>query len=155
MQLAIAFCENKNYNTVKEIDSYLKYIHEKLNNKDIIQPIWHHNGPCIAGVNRLFVNVYGDFYPCERGYEEPVLSIGNIETGYNMKKILEFLNIGLVTEEDCKTCWAMRYCKMCVLQCYDIEQKVISKQCKKIHCEAQRKTVLEEIKKYIDSSVWI
>lgn len=75
-------------------------------------------GPCIPGEQRLFVNVDGIFYPCERLSEtsEPLM-IGNLRNGFDLAKARNALNIGQLTEEDCKDCWAFRHCKICVKYC--------------------------------------
>lgn len=74
----------------------------------------HHGGPCIPGVQRLFLNVNGEFFPCERVNEESyVMNIGNIDDGFDIEKVRSILNIGKISEEECKTCWAIRFCGLC------------------------------------------
>lgn len=76
---------------------------------------FHHGGPCVPGAQRMFLNVDGDFYPCERVSEtSPVTKIGDIERGLDINKIREILNIGKLSEEQCKNCWAIRFCSLCV-----------------------------------------
>lgn len=73
-----------------------------------------HSGPCIPGQLRLFVDVHGVFYPCERVSEmSSVMSIGDIENGFNLSKASKLLNIATLTEDKCKKCWAIRHCKLC------------------------------------------
>ena len=90
-----------------------------LKNKDLIPPTWHHNGPCIPSINRLFVDVYGNFYPCEKVIEVPFSTIGNLNSGIDKEKVKTFLNIGKLTEDLCKHCWAMRFCEICISKCID------------------------------------
>lgn len=74
----------------------------------------HHGGPCVPGITRLFINAYGDFYPCERVSEQSgVMKIGNIDTGFDIAKIESILNVGRVSQENCRNCWAFRFCYMC------------------------------------------
>lgn len=74
----------------------------------------HHGGPCIPGVTRLFMNYEGKLYPCERVSESSdIMIIGNIEKGLDIDKIKTLLNIGRITEERCKNCWAFRHCTLC------------------------------------------
>lgn len=74
----------------------------------------HHGGPCIPGVRRLFVTVNGVFYTCEKVLESlPWLSIGNIDRGFDSKNIDRLLNLGRLTEDQCKTCWALQMCQVC------------------------------------------
>lgn len=74
----------------------------------------HHGGPCIPGMQRLFVNAEGDLFPCERVSESSeVMKIGEINTGFDLNKIRKLLNIGALSEEKCKNCWAFRFCTLC------------------------------------------
>ncbi len=44
-------------------------------------------GPCVPGVMRLFINVDGYFYPCEKASEaSDSMNIGNLDQGYDLKK---------------------------------------------------------------------
>ena len=74
----------------------------------------HHSGPCVPGVQRLFIDVEGNFYPCERVSEEsPQMKIGNIKDGFDVNKIKTLLNIGKLTENKCINCWALTFCNLC------------------------------------------
>ena len=75
----------------------------------------HHNGPCIPGTRRLFVNVQGELFPCERVSEtSPIMKLGNVDQGFDEKKVGLLLNSGKVTEDLCKKCWALLHCNQCV-----------------------------------------
>lgn len=75
----------------------------------------HHGGPCLPGVARLFVDVNGYFYPCERVSEtSEAMRIGHIDTGFDIEKAIKILNIGELTEEECLNCWNFRFCGLCV-----------------------------------------
>lgn len=54
--------------------------------KKTIPTTWHHNGPCIPGIKRLFVDISGKLYPCEKIVEHDCLSIGNIYSGIDIQK---------------------------------------------------------------------
>ncbi|MCL2284793.1 MAG: Cys-rich peptide radical SAM maturase CcpM, partial [Firmicutes bacterium] len=74
----------------------------------------HHSGPCLPGVLRLFVDVNGDFYPCERVSEtSEAMRIGHIDTGFDIGKAEKLLSIGELTEEECLNCWNLRFCGLC------------------------------------------
>ena len=95
----------------------------------------HPGGPCIPGIHKLFVNVNGDFYPCEKLNENiPEIVIGNIENGFDYQKIYNILNIGKTTQNECKNCWCSRFCYQCVLfsECGDR----LSEKARLSHCEA-------------------
>ena len=70
-------------------------------------------GPCIPGKTRLFVNVDEQLFPCERVNESEIMCIGNLDDGFNIEKATELLNVGSLTVDECKNCWAMRHCTMC------------------------------------------
>lgn len=73
------------------------------------------SGPCIPGKTRLFVNINGLIYPCER-ISEIIDSncIGNLENGIDIKKAQEVLNVAKRNYESCKDCFAFRHCTLCV-----------------------------------------
>lgn len=84
----------------------------------------HHGGPCIPGIQRLFLSAEGTFYPCEKVCENPQLcSIGNIEKGLDIEKAKKVLNIEKYSEEKCKNCWAYRMCGVCI-RCFESEEKI-------------------------------
>jgi len=41
------------------------------------------------------------------------MKIGDIETGFDMEKAKALLNIGSLTSEECKNCWAFNRCTLC------------------------------------------
>lgn len=122
---------------------------ERFHDKKAISKDWHHNGPCIPGINRLFVSTDGLFYSCEKVPDSFELSIGSLSRGFDVEKIKSMMNIGLITEHECKSCWAMRYCNICYLQCVDIETCKIDPKMKP--CQFQREGLLSFFKKKIDS----
>lgn len=79
---------------------------------------FHPGGPCIPGIKKFFVTVSGKFYPCERVNEESEdLNIGDLKTGINVDKIRNIINIGKLTENNCKECWAFLMCTQCCSHC--------------------------------------
>lgn len=117
---------------------HMKYS-SKLGSKE------HHGGPCLPGVKRLFVTVDGELYPCERVPETSTeVKLGEISTGIDLTQALKILNVGKVTSESCKNCWAMSLCKMCIR--YAIEDSCISKEKKLSHCYDTRVNALNDLK---------
>ena len=100
----------------------------------------------------MFVDVYGDFYPCEKVSENKVLSIGNVEDGIETKKVIDFLNIGTLSEKNCKSCWAMRFCNLCIDQCIDYEFGNLSQKVKETYCNMQKNKALAFLKKRINDN---
>lgn len=93
---------------------YLQRVYKQLQPTEELPKKGHHGGPCIPGVQRLFVNVEGDIFPCERVSEfSDSMNIGNISRGFNLDKIRHILNIGKLSEDSCKNCWAFRFCILC------------------------------------------
>lgn len=71
------------------------------------------SGPCIPGKVRMFVNCFGELYPCERVNEDHCMQIGTIESGINVEKAEQLLNIGQLTSNSCRKCWAFSLCTIC------------------------------------------
>lgn len=120
-----------------------------LKDKNKIPSRWHHNGPCIPGIHRLFVNINGNFYPCERIVESSCAVIGNVDEGLDIDKIKVIMNIGEMTQRECKGCWAMRFCDLCASKCIDIESDTFSIKQKKQMCEY----VCQQAERYITQFV--
>ena len=103
---------------------------------DHIPSKFHRGGPCLPGGKRLFVNCDGCFYPCERVSEATeVAQIGNINDGFDLKKVNTLLNLERVTADVCKVCWAYYYCDICVTKADDkgeISADFIKKHCKDV-----------------------
>ena len=77
-------------------------------------PIASPSGPCVPGQARLFVSAQGDLYPCERVSESSdAMKIGNLHDGIDLQKVSDLSNIGALTSEECKNCWAFRLCSIC------------------------------------------
>ena len=72
------------------------------------------SGPCIPGQMRLFMDVDGNLFPCERVSEKSnVMKIGNIHSGFDNIKVENMINIGKLTSDECKKCWAFPQCTIC------------------------------------------
>lgn len=107
------------------------------------------SGPCIPGQMRLFVNVDGNLFPCERVSEtSPVMCIGTLEAGFNIEKAVNLLNVGAITKEACRNCWALRHCSSCAKKA-DVGKETLSPQYKLSHCESVRFNAYENIRQLI------
>jgi len=105
-------------------------------------------GPCIPGGKRLFVSVNGTLYPCERVSEtSDAVAIGNLSSGFDMENAIKVLNVGKLTEEDCKGCWAIRHCTICVKQCDNNGE--LCAELKRSQCEQIRQTTEAQLKEYL------
>jgi len=93
--------------------SHVERLHEGLS-KQIPSGTLHPGGPCIPGAARLFITADGTFYPCERVNEDSeIMKIGHIDHGFDLEKIEQLLNVGKLTEEECKACWNFVNCTLC------------------------------------------
>lgn len=139
---------------ILKFDSNKKSLNNDLNHvfndKSYISEIWHHDGPCVPGMKKLFIDVNGDFYTCEKFVEDKKSSIGNLSHGFDLKKIEEYLNIGVLTENECKSCWASRFCNICALSCVNTETGELDSNLKFKMCISQKKKALAFFKKYIN-----
>ena len=120
----------------------------KQQDEDIELPKkWHHGGPCIPGIRSLFVTVEGDLYPCEKVCENVELArMGNINSGIDIQKASQILNIEDITSGQCKDCWAYRYCDFCIR--YAEKEKEELKTCLLRNCADMRKKIEHVFKDY-------
>jgi len=93
------------------------------------------NGCCYPAERKIFVNVDGDFYLCERIHIAGP-SIGNIYTGLDYKKLKDvYINeYGKESIGDCSNCWANRLCGACYMDSYAGQKFNLKK--KKFRCES-------------------
>lgn len=136
------------YYVSEEYDASFKDLENDFNRYSSLPDSFHHGGPCVPGAARLFVTVEGDFKPCERCSETSrVLNIGNVYTGFDYDQISYLLNIGKLTEDKCKSCFAIRNCKICAAKIDNIES--LSVKHKLRLCERQRDSFIENLKRHI------
>jgi uncharacterized protein len=70
------------------------------------------NGICVPGVRKLFVDVEGKFYPCEKVGR--AFCIGNANKGIEIKKVRSMIKRYIEeSRKDCLNCWAVRLCGIC------------------------------------------
>ncbi|WP_202709090.1 radical SAM/SPASM domain-containing protein [Sporosalibacterium faouarense] len=96
------------------------------------------SGPCVPGAQRLFVDVDGKFYPCERVSESNKFNIiGNVNEGIMIEEAEKILNIAKYNSEKCKNCFAFRECGFCI-NSYEkeLDKVKVSNQM----CESRRNT---------------
>ena len=101
------------------------------------------NGPCIPGKKNLFVNVDGDFYPCEKVNERSkAVKMGSLSEDFDYENIISQMNIAQLTPDECINCWAQRHCDIC--QKYIVEGDYFSAQ-KKLSLCGGTKSLFEQI----------
>lgn len=126
----------------------LEKLYKQLKEHRKVSVINHHSGPCISGSSRLFVNTFGDFYPCERVPEVECTCIGNIKEGFYIEKVKQQLNIGQVTEEECRKCWAINLCSVCINE-IDCSSGCFLKSEKLALCPSNKKAALRDLSELI------
>ncbi len=133
---------NKKY-TSKLVWRYYGQMIDRYNRLELTKEIpdkVHHGGPCTPGVQRLFMDVNGNLYPCERVSEtSSQMQIGNVDTGFDVDKIKALLNIGRISEKKCINCWALRFCSLCAAAAD--ENSNLSMEKKVSHCISVRNYV--------------
>lgn len=90
-------------------------------------------GTCVPGKRRLFVSTGGTFFMCEKVNENH--EIGNVDEGFNLKRIYDFYKKYDEFFKDCKYCWALRLCKKCfndIRRGADFDQQRKETMCKNI-----------------------
>lgn len=108
---------------------------------------WHRGGPCVPGDRAVFITVDGDFYPCEKVCENADMAVmGNIWDGIDVKKAEKILNIERYTSEECKNCWAYRYCDSCIRYAEPGEKNLKDKLLQR--CMRIKRSLEEDFKDY-------
>ncbi len=132
------------------VSSYYTHLKRDIFERGIInmsENASHPGGPCIAGCHRLFVDIYGNFYPCEKVSESSDdMKIGELQTGIDYEKAERLLNIAKITEEQCKSCWSARFCSVCAR--HTDTGKGISKEKKLSSCPPIREEIEEILRDY-------
>ncbi|WP_455258520.1 radical SAM protein [Peptoniphilus asaccharolyticus] len=117
--------------TLKNIDNdpYMKrvliknaliQIH-KRNISDNVIGEYYLNGCCTPGGRRLYVTAEGNYLPCERIGNTPI--IGNVNDGINFDVIEKKYIKDFIDEEIkyCGECWAINICNNCYIDCFGEE----------------------------------
>ena len=114
-----------------------------------LHPVDAPSGPCVPGQMRLFVDVNGRLFPCERVSEiSPAMCIGTLDDGFDLTAADRLLNVGRLTESACKQCWCFRYCGMCAKKA-DVGARELSAEAKLLSCEKYRNAAFGKLKQYL------
>ena len=105
-------------------------------------------GQCLPGIQRFFVTVDGNFFPCERVDEESSeLCIGDLKNGFDLENAKKILNVAKITEKECRECWCYKMCSQCVAKAGENGKIEAANRLK--WCKQSRKNAEEYIKNYI------
>lgn len=107
-----------------------------------------HSGPCIPGQRRLFIDVDGNFFPCERVSEtSDAMKIGDLENGFDFENARKILNVASLTEKQCINCFAIRHCSTCAKYCDNNGE--LSAELKLSNCRSVRFNAEETFRNYL------
>lgn len=162
-----AYFEERNYEALKAYLLLLGKIKEEpvafhkrdietiYSYKEFLSPIKetpkvaHPSGTCVPGLKKLFVDVNGNLFPCERIDENSsLMKMGNLQDGFDIKKVREILNVGAVTEQNCKECWAFHCCSICPAAADNGKDEHYSESYKLSKCNRVKASALENLKNY-------
>jgi len=103
------------------------------------------NGICIPGIRKVFVDIKGNFYICEK--TDNFQTIGNVNQGFDYAKINKIINDYIkLSEKKCSKCWAVRLCRVCFVSA--IHGKYLSINKKNIACENFKRKLLYSLMVY-------
>jgi len=140
----IVYNRSKYYSKNINILNSLKHTMRSL---EAVPASTHHEGPCLPGYNRLFVDISGVFRICEKASElSNHMIIGDLDNGLNYDNINKLLNIGELTEKKCLNCWLIRQCRICPTSIDNITE--LSKELKEKQCLLQKNIFLEKLNDY-------
>lgn len=123
-------------------------LYERFVSKNMVSGKMTTGGQCLPGIQRFFVNVDGDFYPCERVNENSEsLCIGSIKKGFDVCKASEILNIAQLTKNECRKCWCFNMCTQCVSMAE--QNGELSAPMRLSNCLGVKANIENEIKNYI------
>ena len=104
----------------KLFQSQKRLLEKELNEKpsmvmpNYIEKISSTSGVCLPGMTKTFVSTSGNFYSCERVNENlEDMIIGDVNEGYSIKRLKNFLNFNSKFKDRCLHCFAMRECNLC------------------------------------------
>ena len=103
----------------------------------------HPGGPCVPGLHRFFVDVGGNFYPCERITEDAAFQVGNLDTGFDLEKVKKIINVGRCTKEECLACWAFLHCGTCIANM--VEETTATREARLRRCPQVRGGVIDKL----------
>ena len=132
---------------VKSAKQDTEKLYRQLQKHNEIPASVHHGGPCIPGIRRMFVMTDGTILPCEKISQSIECSrIGSVETGFNLQNMEWLMNIGSMTEDACKDCWALSHCRICAAQIdYKGKQHGFTQEQNLTACEKSKSEVMADL----------
>lgn len=107
------------------------------------------SGPCVPGMMRLFCDVDGQLFPCERVSEQSdAMKIGHLDSGFEIEKIRQLIEVSKITAEACKNCWCFRFCGQCAKKA-DEGKSNLSSETRLKYCTSSKSEAYNKIYEYI------
>ena len=75
------------------------------------------------------------------------MRVGTLDTGFNMDQVKYILNVGQLTPEECKKCWAFSLCDICAKKVDDGQK--LSPSLRRIACRETKETAFYKIREKI------
>ena len=105
------------------------------------------NGSCYPGRRRIFVDVGGDYHPCERFGPRAVM--GSVEKGFQDDRPMQLIeSFATIRNSLCGECWAQRVCTPCIQHAKDLEGE-ISVEGLAQTCETRKRQLLMGLGNYV------
>lgn len=110
---------------------------------------------CLPGVRRLFTNIDGTYYPCERVQQTSSVCIGNVREGVSVQKVFDLLGAYVdLGKAGCLSCWCL---PMCMAGCVAMvmEDGKPDASARKHACDSYRRTahrVMTDVSAVLESS---
>ena len=140
--------DNYSYEFITKLDGTSEYKENKLlNNYSRMNPV--PSGGCLAGYTKLFVNIQGDLFPCEKVIESDTTRIGSIYDGFNFSAVKRILNSWQLVETECKYCWAFKLCSMCAVSSFCSNSALENKEFKIRNCSGEKKKIASLFRSYV------
>lgn len=106
------------------------------------------SGPCIPGYRKIFINVDGKMFPCEKVSEiNSAMNMGDIDNGIDLEQCSALLNMPRITEKECKQCWAFRFCDACYVHACDADG--LSREARLKYCNTAKLSADNNLRRYI------
>lgn len=118
-------------------------------------------GQCVPGAHAPMVRVDGTLVVCEKVNEDSKATcIGNVFDGFDYEQAAKVLNCAGLDPEECQSCYAFKFCNLCVNDCVDgdeLTKEAMHHRCKDIKAEAaykiEKRTFIEEANTYYKASL--
>lgn len=105
------------------------------------------NGVCVPGLAKIFVDVNGIIYMCEKiGQNFP---LGDVQKGFNEELSLKLLrDYCKFSSNDCSKCWAYHFCSLCFVSAAQNNSFNVNR--KRKYCENMKSFISEMLELYCE-----